>query len=71
MTFFPASVQLSTKAVLLQMGTLDAMLHCASQLFFRSMYVYDAAKGNDQVRVGINLFGGGARLPISDVRNET
>ena len=74
MTFFPASVQLSTKAwlfVLLQMGTLNAMLHCVSHLFFTSMYVYDAEKGNDQVRVGIDLFGGGARLPICDVRDET
>jgi len=28
-------------------------------------------KSDDQVRVGIDLFGGGARLPISDVSDET
>ena len=76
MILFPACLQLSTKTwlfMLLQMGTLDAMLHCASKLFSTSLYVYDTAKGNSQVRLGINLFSGGARgarLPISYVRNE-
>ena len=43
----------------------------ALQLFFTSQYAYDTAKNIDQVRVGIYLFGGGARFSISDISDET